>query len=83
MKVIGTGGGRRTKKGKKGAGKPEQVYEGHEDPGWESEVRTREDEVAAHEERIMVKEFRERLAFNLGKVCPACKWPPQKREFPS
>ena len=68
LQVVGTGGGR-SRKGKKGA---EKQYESHEDPGWESEVRTREDEVAEHEERIMIKEFRERLAFNLGKVCPAC-----------
>lgn len=66
MQVVGTGRGR--KKAKKGAEKPGRVYESHEDPGWESEVRTREDEVAAYEERIAIKEFRERLAFNLGKV---------------
>jgi hypothetical protein len=69
VQVIGTGGGGGKKK--KGRGAPGRVYESHEDPGWESEVRTREEEVAAYEERIMIKEFRERLAFNLNKVGPA------------
>ena len=39
-----------------------------EDPGWESELRAREEEVAAYEERILVREFMQRLAFNTGKV---------------
>jgi hypothetical protein len=39
-----------------------------EEGGWESEVRTREEEVAEYEERILVREFKERLAFNIGKV---------------
>jgi hypothetical protein len=45
-----------------------QGIDSNEDPGWESEVRVREEEVARYEERILVKEFRERLDFNTGKV---------------
>ena len=50
-----------------GGGAPDRR---REDPGWESELRAREEEVAAYEERILVREFMQRLAFNTGKVRP-------------
>ena len=58
-----------------------------EDPGWESELRAREEEVAAHEERILVREFMQRLAFNTGKARlltpaqPPAQWPPASRSL--
>ena len=39
------------------------------DPGWESEVRAREEEVGRYEGRILAREFKQRLAYNLGLVC--------------
>ncbi len=38
------------------------------DPGWESEVRAREEEVGRYEGKILAKEFKERLAYNIGQV---------------
>ena len=40
-----------------------------DDPGWESEVRAREEEVGRYEGRILAREFKQRLAYNLGLVC--------------
>lgn len=66
VQVIGTGKGskRRSKGGKQKAERPSK----REDPGWESEIRVREEEVAHYEERILVKEFKKRLDYNIGKV---------------
>ena len=39
-----------------------------DDPGWESEVRSREEELSRYEGSILAREFRERLAYNIGQV---------------
>ena len=42
----------------------------HDDPGWESEVRSREEELSKYEGSILAREFKERLAYNMGQVLP-------------
>ena len=39
-----------------------------DDAGWESEVYAREEELGAHEGRILAREFKQRLAYNIGQV---------------
>ena len=39
-----------------------------DDPGWESEVRSREEELSRYEGSILAREFKERLAYNMGQV---------------
>ena len=39
-----------------------------DDPGWESEVSAREEEVGAYEGQILAREFKTRLAYNIGQV---------------
>lgn len=41
-----------------------------DDPGWESEVRAREEELSKYEGSILAREFKERLAYNMGQVLP-------------
>ena len=40
----------------------------HDDPGWESEVRSREEELSKYEGSILAREFKDRLAYNMGQV---------------
>ena len=42
----------------------------HDDPGWESEVRSREEELSKYEGSILAREFKDRLAYNMGQVLP-------------
>ena len=39
-----------------------------DDAGWESEVYAREEELGVHEGRILAREFKQRLAYNIGQV---------------
>ena len=39
-----------------------------DDAGWESEVYAREEELGAHEGRILAREFKQRLAYNIGQA---------------
>ena len=39
-----------------------------DDPGWESEVRSREEELSRYEGSILAREFKQRLAYNMGQV---------------
>ena len=41
-----------------------------DDAGWESEVRAREEELSKYEGSILAREFKERLAYNMGQVLP-------------
>ena len=44
-----------------------------DDAGWESEVYAREEELGAHEGRILAREFKQRLAYNIGQASqPFC-----------
>ena len=39
-----------------------------DDAGWEGEVYAREEELGAHEGRILAREFKQRLAYNIGQA---------------
>ena len=47
---------------------PVTASQSSDDAGWESEVFAREEELGAHEGRILAREFKQRLAYNIGQV---------------